>query len=148
MTIVEMRVHMDCPGCESKIKKALQKLDGVDDVDIDMNMQKVTVTGWADRRKVLKAVRKTGRKAEFWPFPYNPEFHNFTYQYHHYDQHQPPSLPATFYMSQPYSNYNYRVHGYSSHDHGYYHQFPYSTILDEKTSSLFSDDNAHACSIM
>lgn len=25
---VEMSVHMDCPGCESKIKKALQKLDG------------------------------------------------------------------------------------------------------------------------
>lgn len=23
-----MRVHMDCAGCETKIKKALQKLDG------------------------------------------------------------------------------------------------------------------------
>lgn len=27
--IVEMRVHMDCAGCESKIRKALQKLDGM-----------------------------------------------------------------------------------------------------------------------
>ncbi|GFS45576.1 heavy metal transport/detoxification superfamily protein [Actinidia rufa] len=46
-----MRVHMDCAGCESKIRKALQKLKGVDDVDINMGMQKVTVTGWADQKK-------------------------------------------------------------------------------------------------
>ena len=26
--IVEMRVHVDCPGCERKITKALSKLDG------------------------------------------------------------------------------------------------------------------------
>ena len=27
--IIEMIVHMDCAGCESKIKKALNKLDGM-----------------------------------------------------------------------------------------------------------------------
>jgi len=37
---------------------------GVDDIDIDMGLQKVTVTGWADQKKVLKTVRKTGRRAE------------------------------------------------------------------------------------
>lgn len=26
---VEMRVHMDCPGCESKVRSALQKLKGI-----------------------------------------------------------------------------------------------------------------------
>ncbi|CAL5411396.1 unnamed protein product [Camellia sinensis] len=179
MTIVEMRVHMDCPGCESKIKKALQKLDGVDDIDIDMNMQKVRVTGWADQNKVLKTVRKTGRNAELWPFPYNPEYHSFTHYYnynnnnnnnnkinnYHHDDHQQiqyhhqsrrkakyyhQSRPtATYYMSQPSSSsYNYRVHGYNGHDHGYYPQPLYSTILDEKTSSMFSDDNTNGCSIM
>ncbi|PSS03011.1 Heavy metal-associated isoprenylated plant protein, partial [Actinidia chinensis var. chinensis] len=145
--IVEMSVHMDCPGCESKIKKALQKLDGVDDINVDMEMQKVTVTGWADQSKVLKTVRKTGRKAELWPFPYNPEYHTFTQYYYNQNGHQ--SYPSsTYYVPQPSSSYNYRVHGYNGHDHGYYHQPPHSTILDERASAMFSDENAHACSIM
>lgn len=29
LQIVEMIVHMDCPGCETKIKKALSKLKGI-----------------------------------------------------------------------------------------------------------------------
>ncbi|XP_052183220.1 heavy metal-associated isoprenylated plant protein 29-like [Diospyros lotus] len=156
MTIVEMRVHMDCPGCENKIKKALQKLNGVDDIDIDMQMQKVTVTGWADRKRVLKTVRKTGRKAEFWPFPYNPEYHDFTRYYYQQNHHQQyshsyiPEATSSYYYSQPQpsSSYNYRVHGYNGHDHGYFQQPPYSTILDEKASSLFSDDNINACTIV
>lgn len=145
-------------------------LPGVDDVDIDMAMQKVTVMGWADQMKVLKTVRKTGRRAELWPFPYNPEYHDFTnhyyatnynqpqQEYHNYqsqnndetvnyyslsshsDQHQ---LPI-----QAVSSYNYREHGYNGHDHGYYHQPPHLAMFDERTSNLFNDDNPHACSVM
>lgn len=29
-----MRVHMDCPGCENKVKSALQKLKGIPYVKI------------------------------------------------------------------------------------------------------------------
>ncbi|XP_009759549.1 heavy metal-associated isoprenylated plant protein 28-like [Nicotiana tabacum] len=144
MTIVEMRVHMDCPGCESKIRKALKKLDGVDNIDIDMNMQKVTVTGWAEQKKVLKTVRKTGRKAELWPYPYNSEYHN--YMHHYYDTFY--STPATYFAHQPSSSYNYREHGYNGHAHGYYAELPYNTIFDERTRHMFSDDNATGCSIM
>ncbi|KAK4271691.1 hypothetical protein QN277_020343 [Acacia crassicarpa] len=81
MTIVEMCVHIDCAGCEAKVKKALQRLPGVDDVDIDMEMQKVTVMGWADKNQILKTVRKMGKRAELWPYPYNPEYHGFIRQY-------------------------------------------------------------------
>ncbi|CDO96784.1 unnamed protein product [Coffea canephora] len=138
-----MRVHMDCPGCESKIKKALRKLDGVDNVDVDMGMQKVTVTGYADQEKVLKTVRKTGRLAELWPFPYNPEYHDFNYAYYnHYYRN-----PATNF-SYSFSSYNYEVHGYNGHDHGYYHKPPFSTVIDDRTRYMFSDENAHGCSIM
>ncbi|XP_058092326.1 heavy metal-associated isoprenylated plant protein 28-like [Magnolia sinica] len=143
MTIVEMRVHMDCAGCESKIKKALQKLEGIDDIDIDMGMQKVTVTGWADQKKVLKAVRKTGRRAELWPFPYNPEYHPYTH-YNHHQHHQSHHLT---YIA-PSSSYNYYKHGYDDPDHGYYRRPLHSTILDERASAMFSDENPNACFIM
>ncbi|KAL8468235.1 hypothetical protein ACS0TY_031468 [Phlomoides rotata] len=154
MTIVEMRVHMDCPGCETKIMKALSKLDGVDNIDIDMNLQKVTVTGWADQKKVLKRVRKTGRKAELWP--YNPEYHAYYSRYYG----SPPnnysaygynsnSSPPDYFMAEPAaSTYNYRKHGYNGHEHGYYQQPPSSDILDERTATMFSDDNATGCSVM
>ncbi|KAI4371769.1 hypothetical protein MLD38_010081 [Melastoma candidum] len=69
MGIVEMQVHMDCTGCENKIRKALQRVEGVDDVDIDMAMQKVTVTGWTDRDRVLQTVRKTGREGRVLAVP-------------------------------------------------------------------------------
>lgn len=153
MTIVEMRVHMDCPGCEKRITKALSKLDGVDNIDVDMNMQKVTVTGWADQKKVLKTVRKTGRKAELWPFPYNPEYHAY---YGHYYAATPAdytysddySSPAKYFEAGTASTYNYRKHGYNGHEHGYYQQPPSSALLDNHTAAIFSDDNATGCSVM
>ncbi|ONK79243.1 uncharacterized protein A4U43_C01F4380 [Asparagus officinalis] len=49
-------------GCEARIRKSLAKLRGVDTVDIDMPLQKVTVTGYADQKKVLKAVRKSAEE--------------------------------------------------------------------------------------
>ncbi|KAK9150515.1 hypothetical protein Syun_008824 [Stephania yunnanensis] len=149
-TIVEMRVHVDCAGCESKIKKALHKIKGVDDIDIDMGMQKVTVTGWADQKKILKAVRKTGRKAELWPYPYNPEYHAYTAQYYH--QHQPMQPYTSSYCGSyavPSSSYNYYKHGYNDgYGHGYYQQPPHSTLLSERAGAMFSDENPNACSIM
>ncbi|KAL5858898.1 hypothetical protein ACOSQ4_000194 [Xanthoceras sorbifolium] len=146
MTIVEMRVHMDCGGCVSKIKKALQKLDGVDDIDIDMSNQKVIVMGWADQKKVLKTVRKGGRRAELWPYPYNPDYYNFTQEYYQQQQNQ----VAYYSTCQPSSSsYNYEKHSYSGDDYGYYQQqSPYSHVFDERTSALFSDENPNACSIM
>ncbi|KAJ8761371.1 hypothetical protein K2173_001501 [Erythroxylum novogranatense] len=159
-TLMEMRVHMDCAGCETKIKKALHKLKGVDDVDVDIAMQKVTVMGWADQKKVLKAVRKTGRIAELWPYPCIPESYNYyqRYYYNYSRQRQQPEIDDSFTYngavigSSIYtdsSSYNYRKHGYIDLDsHGYYQRPPYSTLVDEQASSLFSDENPHACMIM
>ncbi|KAG9148135.1 hypothetical protein Leryth_025841 [Lithospermum erythrorhizon] len=143
-SIVEIRVHMDCAGCERKIKKALQKIDGVDNVEIDMSNQKVTLTGWLDQKKVLKTVRKTGRKAELWPFPYNPEFDNYAHYY--YDEYS--RSPATHMFTQSSSSYNYRKHGYCNQNHGYNQELPHSTIVEDEAGSMFNDDNVNACSIM
>ena len=116
---------------------------GVDDVDVDMAMQKVTVMGWADQKKVLKTVRKTGKKAEL--YPYNPEYHGFIRQYGNIVH----DIQTQYSSALPSSSYNYYKHGYNNgDDFGYYRQPVYSTVVDEKTMSIFSDENPHACSIM
>ncbi|XP_012442531.1 heavy metal-associated isoprenylated plant protein 28 isoform X1 [Gossypium raimondii] len=143
MAILEMRVHMDCEGCAVKIKKALGKLKGVDSVDVDMRMQKVTVMGWAasDQKKMLERVRKSGKRAELWPYPYKPD-NQFYYEYYERE----PTI--TYHATGHSSSYNYYKHGNDGHDHGYYQPPPYSTLVDEQANSIFSDENPHACSIM
>ncbi|KAK9266695.1 hypothetical protein L1049_020890 [Liquidambar formosana] len=99
-----------------------------------MDKQKVTVTGYVDQRKVLKVVRRTGRKAEFWPYPYDSEYYPYASQY----------LDESTYSS----TYNYYMHGFNESVHGYFPDLPYSTILDDETTHYFSEENVHACSIM
>lgn len=110
-----------------------------------MNLQKVTVTGWAEQKKVLKTVRKTGRRAELWQLPYNPqEFQN------HYQQplHHCNGPVMSHYAPQPSSSYNYYKHGYDSLDRSYYHNPGHSNIFGYQTGAAFSDENPHGCSVM
>ncbi|XP_042058917.1 B3 domain-containing protein REM22-like [Salvia splendens] len=145
----EMRVHMCCAGCESKIKKALHKVKGVEEVDIDMSLQKVTASGWADQKKVLKSVRKTGRRAELWQFPYNPEMRNHNFTGHHDHNGSNYGGPSSFYASQTSgSSYNYYKHGYNNHDHARMHHSASSTIFGGRTGDAFSEENPRGCSIM
>lgn len=39
----------------------------MDRVDVNVPMEKVTVTGYVDRARVLQEVQRSGKKAEFWP---------------------------------------------------------------------------------
>ncbi|XP_017614969.1 heavy metal-associated isoprenylated plant protein 45 [Gossypium arboreum] len=134
MSIVELAVHMDCEGCEKRIRRAISKIDGVDSLEIDMDKQKVTVRGYVEETKVLKVVRRTGRKAEFWPFPYDTEYYPYASQY----------LDESTYTS----SYNYYRHGFNESVHGYFPHQPYTTVPDQ-TVHLFSDDNVHAyCNVM
>ncbi|KAB2033566.1 hypothetical protein ERO13_D04G025200v2 [Gossypium hirsutum] len=134
MSIVELAVHMDCEGCEKRIRRAISKIDGVDSLEIDMDKQKITVRGYVEETKVLKVVRRTGRKAEFWPFPYDTEYYPYASQY----------LDESTYTS----SYNYYRHGFNESVHGYFPHQPYTTVPDQ-TVHLFSDDNVHAyCNVM
>lgn len=99
-----------------------------------MDKQKVTVTGYVDERKVLKVVRRTGRKAEFWPFPYDSEYYPYASTY----------LDESTFRS----SYNYYQHGFNESVHGYFPDQAYETVPDD-TVHLFSEDNVHAyCTIM
>ncbi|XP_021851353.1 heavy metal-associated isoprenylated plant protein 23-like [Spinacia oleracea] len=69
---IELKVRMDCDGCELKVRKALSSLSGVKKVEINRKQQKVTVSGYVEANKVLKKAKSTGKKAEIWPYvPYN-----------------------------------------------------------------------------
>ncbi|XP_052210225.1 heavy metal-associated isoprenylated plant protein 30-like isoform X2 [Diospyros lotus] len=125
---------MCCIGCERVVKDAIYKLRGIDSVDVNLEMEKVTVIGYVDRNKVLKAVRRAGKRAEFWPNPDVPLFFTSTNDYF-------KDLNNEYKES-----YNYWRHGYNVADkHG---NIPVTLRGDDKVSNMFNDDNVNACCLM
>ncbi|KAL3505676.1 hypothetical protein ACH5RR_031058 [Cinchona calisaya] len=61
--VTEIRVRMDCNGCVQKIKKALHGIIGIYELYIDFPQQKITIIGWADPEKIVKAIKKTRKSA-------------------------------------------------------------------------------------
>ncbi|KAG2721362.1 hypothetical protein I3760_02G079400 [Carya illinoinensis] len=61
--VTEIQVRMDCNGCVQKIKKALHGINGIYDFYIDFSQQKLTIIGWADPEKIVKALKKTRKIA-------------------------------------------------------------------------------------
>jgi len=176
MTIVEMHVNIDCDGCEGKVRRALERLEGVHSVSIDRMHGKVTVMGSVSQKKVLRAARRTGRLAVLWPSAYNnPAYHHAYAQpppehhaklpaqaqahHHHYYSSVPRGgfsfsavaagrKPAVAqYPQAKASSYNYHVHGYyDSELYGNYHEQP--DVVPAAVRNYFSDENPSACSIM
>ncbi|KAF4400198.1 hypothetical protein G4B88_019407 [Cannabis sativa] len=133
--MVEVRVpNLDCEGCASKLKKALLK---VKEVEVEMETQKITVRGYGlEEKKVLKAIKRTGKAAEPWPFPGYSHFSSF-YKY--------PTHIVNHYYHDAYKN------GTTNGVHTFFHTpsvYSVAVASDEAIASLFSDDNPHACTIM
>ncbi|RCV27425.1 hypothetical protein SEVIR_5G327800v4 [Setaria viridis] len=151
MTLVEMCVHMDCPGCEKKVRKAVERLEGVHDVEVDMAQQKVTVNGDVEQKKVLKAVRRTGRRAVLWPQPFaaGGGAHVLAQQQLMY-QPGAAALEHGVHAARPGSSYNYHKHGYDdSRLYGaYYHHGANSAVAGTRATDYFSDENAQGCYVM
>ncbi|CAI0626720.1 unnamed protein product [Linum tenue] len=61
--VTEIQVRVDCNGCVQKIKKALHGVNGIYELYIDVPQQKLTIVGWADPQKIVKAIRKTRKTA-------------------------------------------------------------------------------------
>eukprot|EP00253_Pinus_taeda_P020732 PITA_20732 len=125
MQTVELKVLMDCDGCELKVKNSVSSMKGVRSVDVNRKEQRVTVTGYVEANKVLKKVKATGKRAELWPYV-------------------PYSLVAQPYAAQAYDK---------KAPAGYVRKVESNTFsnpnpTDEQYTTLFSDDNANACRIM
>ncbi|KAE8698159.1 Mitochondrial import inner membrane translocase subunit Tim13 family protein [Hibiscus syriacus] len=65
---VELKVRMCCIGCERAVKRGLYKLRGINSLEVDQKLEQVIIVGHVDRHKVLKRVRRSGKRAEFWPY--------------------------------------------------------------------------------
>ncbi|GJR70569.1 putative lipoprotein [Tanacetum coccineum] len=61
-----LRVNLHCDGCKHKVKKILQRIEGVYQVSIDAEQQKVTVSGSVDCATLIKKLLKAGKHAEIW----------------------------------------------------------------------------------
>ncbi|TQD75611.1 hypothetical protein C1H46_038851 [Malus baccata] len=63
-----LRVPMHCEGCKRKVKKVLQRTDGVYTTAIDSQQNKVTVIGNVGIQTLVKKLaRKAGKQAQEWP---------------------------------------------------------------------------------
>ncbi|KAL4021198.1 heavy metal-associated isoprenylated plant protein 20-like [Cucumis melo var. makuwa] len=130
---VELKVAMDCDGCELKVKKALSSLRGVKSVKINRKQLKVTVIGYVEASKVLKKAKSTGKKAEIWPYvPYNLVAHPYIPPF--YDKKAPPGYVRNANNAPVEDNNNASFLKFDD---------PSNFV------SIFSDDNPNAaCSIM
>lgn len=95
-------------------------------IEVNRKLSHLKVSGFIDPSKVLKRVKSyTGKRAEFWPYiPYN------IVQQPHAAQVYDKKAPAGFVRKAAQT-------------------FPVSTLTaEEKFTTLFSEDNPNACSIM
>ncbi|XP_006654318.2 heavy metal-associated isoprenylated plant protein 35-like [Oryza brachyantha] len=67
--ILALRVSIHCEGCKKKVKKVLQRVDGVSRCDVDgrSNKATVTVTDKVSADTLIGKLRRAGKHAEQWP---------------------------------------------------------------------------------
>ncbi|GMI64504.1 hypothetical protein HRI_000119700 [Hibiscus trionum] len=61
-----LKVNIHCDGCKHKVKKTLQKIEGVFKTTIDSEQGKVTVLGNVNPDVLFKKLAKSGKHAELW----------------------------------------------------------------------------------
>ena len=59
--VTEFKVGMTCEGCSNACTRILKKIDGVSNVDCDIEGQSIKVTGTAEAQTMLNALLKWGK---------------------------------------------------------------------------------------
>ncbi|XP_057436681.1 heavy metal-associated isoprenylated plant protein 26-like [Lotus japonicus] len=126
---VEVKVKMDCDGCERKVRKAVEGMKGVNSVDIERKASKVTVTGYVEPNKVVSRIaHHTGKKAEIWPYvPYDVVAHPYAPGV--YDKRAPSGYVRDAEQTQ-------------------YSQLTRASSTEVRYTTAFSDENPTACVVM
>ncbi|XP_015695825.1 heavy metal-associated isoprenylated plant protein 23-like [Oryza brachyantha] len=120
---VELKVKIDCDGCELKIRNTLANMKGVQSVEINRKQSKVTVQGMVETQRVLRRAQSTGKRVELWP--YVPYTNPYVAPPAAYDKRAPPGHVR-------------RVDAV----------MPVTPGQEERLATLFSDDNPNACAVM
>ncbi|ESR35831.1 hypothetical protein WN944_028491 [Citrus x changshan-huyou] len=126
---VEVKVRIDCEGCERKVKRAVEGMKGVKQVDVERKANKVTVVGYVEPSKVVSRIaHRTGKKAEIWPYvPYDVVAH--------------PYAPGVYDRKAP-AGYVRRA------DDPQVSQIARASSFEVRYTTAFSDENTQACAIM
>ncbi|CAL5002331.1 unnamed protein product [Urochloa decumbens] len=119
---VELKVRMDCDGCELKVRNTLARMRGVESVEINRKQQKVTVKGFVEPQRVLRRAQSTKKRVELWPYvPYT----------------NPYVAPPVYDKRAP-AGHVRRVDALIAPAAG----------REEDLSTIFSDDNPNGCTVM
>ncbi|KAL9238405.1 hypothetical protein vseg_012831 [Gypsophila vaccaria] len=126
---VEIKVKIDCEGCERKVRRSVEGMKGVTEVSIEPKQSKLTVVGYVEPNKVVSRVRhRTGKRVELWPYvPYDVVAH--------------PYAPGVYDRKAP-AGYVRRA------DEPQVNQLARMSSTEVRYTTAFSDDNPTACSIM
>ncbi|CAL5328911.1 hypothetical protein CsSME_00009151 [Camellia sinensis var. sinensis] len=126
---VEIKVRIDCEGCERKVKKAVEEMKGVKSVEVDPKQSKLTVVGYVEPAKVVARVaHRTGKKAELWPYvPYDVVAHPYAPGV--YDKKAPPGYVRN--VEDPQMA-----------------QLARASSTEVRYTTAFSDENPAACVVM
>lgn len=62
-----LKVNIHCDGCKLQVRKILHRTEGVFSVSIDVEEQKVTVSGDVDAATLIRKLNRAGKHAEPWP---------------------------------------------------------------------------------
>lgn len=91
-------------------------------MEVNRKESHVAVTGHVDEKKVIKRIKRCGKKAEPWPYvEYNLTYHPYAAGV--YDKKAPSGFVRDVDAAYP-------------------------SPTEQRYATFFSDDNVHACSIM
>lgn len=127
---VEVKVKMDCEGCERKVKKSVEGMKGVTQVEVERKANKVTVTGYVEPSKVVaRMAHRTGKRVELWPYvPYDIVAHPYAPGV--YDKKAPSGYVRNADIDPNVSN------------------LARASSAEVRYTTAFSDDNPTACALM
>ncbi|CAI9765438.1 unnamed protein product [Fraxinus pennsylvanica] len=126
---VEIKVKIDCEGCERKVRRSVEGMKGVTSVQVEPKQSKLTVIGYVDPEKVVARVaRRTGKKVELWPYvPYDVVEH--------------PYAPGVYDKKAP-AGYVRNVQDPQVS------QLARASSTEVRYTTAFSDENPTACVVM
>ncbi|XP_076760755.1 antioxidant 1 copper chaperone [Xylocopa sonorina] len=63
--VYEFNVEMTCEGCSNAVTNVLNKKEGVNGIQIDLEGRKVFVTSALPSEEILQVIKKTGKACQF-----------------------------------------------------------------------------------